>query len=292
MKLETLQTYSVAILILGLFLAAVGGFGAYYYGSKSEWLQRQHTASVVQTVDSRVMRLLARQQALETKMDSVERQAAVPPAPPPVAVVPPKPVLTPIPSVEPHPVAAVTPKPEPALISRLEPLPVAVAPPKAMPSAFPLFEPLPIAAVPKAVPKIKVQPQQPKQPRSKPASDLRVSLTVLGLSSQQGAAFVRRLRTQRGRTVAIHVPEGHYDALDRAQAFKNVFIEADWRVMGVQEVRSRRSGRGVALSSGTFPPPLEVATIHSAMLSAGLRVDTDLDPNQRQHRAVLFVGSK
>ena len=271
MKIETLQISSVAILILGLFLAAVGGFGAYYYGSKSDHLQRQQTASVVQTVDSRVMRLLARQQALETKMDSVERQAAAPPAPPPIAVAPPDPV--------------------PASLPQLDPSPIAAAPPKSIPAAFPLFEPLPIAVVPKAIPMIKVQPQ-PKQPRSKPESDLRTSLKVLGLSSQQGAAFVRRLRTQRGRTVVIHVPEGKFDALDRAQALKNVFIEADWRVTGVQEVRSRRSGRGMALSSGSFPPPVEVATIFSALLSAGLQVETDLDPNQRQHRAVLFVGSK
>ena len=256
MKVETLQTYCVAILILGLFLAAVGGFGAYFYGSKSDRLQRQQTASVVQTVDSRVMRLLARQQALEMRLDSIERRAvaqAPPPPPPPVAVAVAEPVPTPIPGLVGRPVASVPPP---------------------------------------SVPVAEVSPEIPRQLRAKPITDLRTSLTVLGLSSQQGAAFVRRLRTQRGRTVVIHVPEGKFDALDRAQAFKNVFLAADWRVTGVQEVRSRRSGRGMSLSSGTFPPPMEVATILSGLLSAGFQVETDLDPNQRQHRAVLFVGSK
>ena len=255
MKIETLQTYSVAILILGLFLAAMGGFGAYYFGSKSERLQRQHTAAVVQTVDSRVMRLLARQQALEMRLDSTERQTAAPPppAPPPVAVVAPAPPPTTIPGLPARPEAVASPAPRPVALA----------------------------------------PQAPKTlPRVKPATDLRTSLTVLGVTSQQGAAFVRRLRTQRGRTVVIHVPEGNFDALDRAQALKNVFLSADWRVTGVQEVRSRRSGRGMSLSSGTFPPPMEVATILSGLLTAGFKVETDLDPNQRQHRAVLFVGSK
>ena len=252
MKIETLQTYSVAILILGLFLAAVGGFGAHYFGSKSDRLQRQQTASVVQTVDSRVMRLLARQQALETRLDSIERRAVAKAPPPSVAVAAAEPVPVPITGLQPRAVAD---------------------------------EPLPAPAV-------EAPPEPPKQPRAKSATDLRTSLTVLGLTSQQGAAFVRRLRTQRGRTVVIHVPEGRFDALDRAQAFKNVFLAADWRVTGVQEVRSRRSGRGMALSSGTFPPPMEVATILSALLSAGFQVETDLDPNQSQHRAVLFVGSK
>ena len=253
MKIETLQTYSVAILILGLFLAAVGGFGAHYFGSKSERLQRQQTAAVVQTVDSRVMRLQARQQALEMRLDSTERQTAPPPAPPPVAVVAPASPPTTIPGLPARPEAVASPAPR----------------------------------------QVALAPQAPKTlPRVKPATDLRTSLTLLGVTSQQGAAFVRRLRTQRGRTVVIHVPEGNFDALDRAQALKNVFLAADWRVTGVQEVRSRRSGRGMSLSSGTFPPPMEVATILSGLLTAGLKVETDLDPNQRQHRAVLFVGSK
>ncbi len=254
MKVETLQTYCVAILILGLFLAAVGGFGAYFYGSKSDRLQRQHTASVVQTVDSRVMRLMARQPALETRLDAIARPAVAQPAAPPA----------------------------PAAVAVHEPVPVPT----------PGQETRRVAVEPPSAPAAKAPPEAPKQPRAKSATDLRTSLTVLGLTSQQGAAFVRRLRTQRGRTVVIHVPEGRFDALDRAQAFKNVFLAADWRVTGVQEVRSRRPARGMALSSGTFPPPMEVATILSALLSAGFQVETDLDPNQRQHRAVLFVGSK
>ena len=118
MKVETLQTYCVAILILGLFLAAVGGFGAYFYGSKSDRLQRQHTASVVQTVDSRVMRLLARQQALEMRLDAIERKAPAPP--PPAATAVPEPVPAPIPDLQPRAVA-VEPPPAPAAEAPPEP---------------------------------------------------------------------------------------------------------------------------------------------------------------------------
>ena len=119
MKIETLQTYSVAILILGLFLAAVGGFGAHYFGAKSERLQRQQTAEVVQTVDSRVMRLLARQQALEMRLDSTERQTAAPPppAPPPVAVVAMSPPPTTSPGLPARPEAVASPAPRPVALA-------------------------------------------------------------------------------------------------------------------------------------------------------------------------------
>ena len=57
-------------------------------------------------------------------------------------------------------------------------------------------------------------------------------------------------------------------------------------------VKTAREPSGLTLSSGTFPPPTEVTTVFSALVTAGIKLSTDLDPSQGKTHAVLFVGSR
>ena len=82
------------------------------------------------------------------------------------------------------------------------------------------------------------------------------------------------------------------EALDFANALKDAFHTAGWNVTSVTAVKPKRDTNGLTLSSGTFPPPADVTTVFSALVSAGIKLSTDLDPKQGKKSATLFVGSR
>jgi hypothetical protein len=160
-----------------------------------------------------------------------------------------------------------------------------VIPPKILaPKIDSAPEPPPIAAAPE------VPPPPPARPPNHVSPDEFLQLwEKANLPPAAAKRFVRKLRAQPGR-VAIHIRRGDETAREFARMLKAGFLAADWRVDGVKETKTRRTSTGLDLSSGTFPPPIEVTTIYSALTAAQIAFSTDLDPNQGSRPAVLFVG--
>ena len=125
-----------------------------------------------------------------------------------------------------------------------------------------------------------------------PAKPVRVHLSGLGLAPWQLEKLLLRLRTVQHGTIVIQAPEGVEEALHFADALKEAFVTGGWTVIGVNPVKTAREPGGLTLSSGTFPPPVEVTTVFSALVTAGIKLSTDLDPSQGKQHAVLFVGSR
>jgi hypothetical protein len=325
-------------MIAGLVLAALGAYGVYYFSAKSDRLRGQQAEVAVQSVDSRIVDLLARQSALQARLASVERKAVekppVPvflpapnlpaieqPAPPPPAmpVFATPPPATPRPSIEPpRPMLAEVLPPvgegpledplhlEPALPEKTKlepPKPLFMPPPPlatpplgmaALATSRPA-PPVPAVPIPEAPP-----PATPPAQQAPTQSEMRARLSEkpapglrsYGYSSIQVEKLIERLRLHPHGAVAIRVPAGNDDALKFAQALQQAFVAAEWHVPPVKAIATSREASGIVLSSGTFPPPVEVTTIFSALVTAGIQLSTDLDPSQPSQTAVLFVGSK
>ena len=282
MKLEALQSLSVAVMIAGLFLSALGGFGAYFFSGGSE---RNGQAQNSAQIESTEPELPARDAAADARLAEIvepvsevtaKQLSLIPdPALPPVPEKPPEPAATPPPkpaTPEPAPLIAKTMIPE-----KTEPLPPPVA------------EKLPAPKLAKPEPAV----TKAKPPGTKPAVETVAARTPeLGIEPWQKEKLLQRLRTFQNGSIAIQVPQGNDEAMGFATALKDAFLTAGWHVTGLTAVKMDREVSGLTLSSGTFPPPTEVTTVFSALISAGIKLSTELDPAQGKKHATLFVGSR
>ena len=268
MKPEVLQSISVFAMIAGVFLSALGAFGTYYFRGRAETAQRPPPPVALKAAEPKpVVRDTARDDWFALIVE-------------PVAV--------------PNGKLPVTPEPEMALPPVGELL---VEMPRAeTPTVVPrpsMKEPAP-ASPPIAVPENTAPANTPVALPEKPAltKPVRVHLSGLGLAPWQLEKLLLRLRTVGHGTIVIQAPEGSEEAWLFADALKEAFVAGGWNVIGVNRVKTPRASSGLTLSSGTFPPPIEVTTVFSALVTAGIKLSTDLDPSQGKQHAVLFVGSR
>ena len=280
MKVELLQSISVAVLSVGLFLSAVGAFGTYYFGGKTE----RKTTSVEITEPDLPVRDEPPDERLASIVEPVTEAVVTPPPEP--APTPPAPAPTPPqkppPVIVEHDVKPPAPVVEKVIAAKHEEPPVA-PPTRIMPEPEPL--------VPAKVP----EPPAPAKTVAikKPPAEIKPArLEGLGIEPWQMEKMQQRLRTFDHGTITIQAPAGSDDAGRLAAALKEAFVAAGWRVVGVNVVKAGTDPKGITLSSGSFPPPAEVTTIFSALVSAGLKLSTDLDPSMGKQHAVLFVGSR
>ena len=291
MKLEALQSLSLVTLIVGLLLSALGAYGTFRFSGENAREQRQEETASADAADPIEGALPAHGGGAEKITAIIEPVIIDPvfvsPEPEPKADAPKSgngvlahlppvgegPVEAPAEPVKP-PVAVTPPLPAVPL-----PKPIVAAPAKTEPPKSEPPPPAPVAAVePRAV-------TPAEKPRHAPVPGL-------GLAPWQIEKLLLRLRSHSGGVVAIRVPEGNDDALQFAEALKTVFISAGWHVPGVEVVKTPRGNAGITLSSGTFPPPVEVTTVFSALVTAGIKLGTDLDPAQGKNKAVLHIGSR
>ena len=262
MKAELLQSISVIVLIAGLFLSALGGFGAYYFGGRSGPSDDRQTAAAVEIAEPD---LPVREDETDARLASIVEPVAVPPEHP----TPPEPRLPPVTAdpIEELPLPAGEKMDEPADAAPVIPPEIMLEPePAVSTTAIPLREP----------------PAESPPPR----------LEGLGIEPWQLAKLLQRLRAFKNGTIAIQAPEGAGEALRYAGALKEAFVAAGWSVIGVDSVKTSRDPKGITLSSGTFPPPTEVTTVFGSLITAGIKIGTDLDPSLGKQHAVIFVGSR
>ena len=273
MKLEALQSLSVIVMFVGLFLSALGGFGAYFFSGGSERAGRATASAHVESVEPD---LPARDPAAEARLAAIVE---------PVAEVSakqfsptPEPALPPLPEKKPAPAA-----PTPVIAKTVIPEKVEEPPPVA--EKFP--EPAP--AKPTPVPVLaKAAAPEIHPPADAPSS----RKSPLGIEPWQREKLLQRLRTFQNGSIAIQVSQGNDEAMGFATALKDAFLAAGWHVTALAQVKTDRETSGLTLSSGTFPPPTEVTTVFSALVSAGIKLSTELDPAQGKKPPTLFVGSR
>ena len=314
MKLEALQSLSVGVMIAGLFLSALGGFGAYFFSGGSERPGRAQSSARIEMTepdlpmrdvgeDSRITSLIEPIDEVTARQLSLNPDPALPPipekppAPEPVAVSTPtaKPV-----EPAPAPVVATTEIPHtsplpPPVAEKLSPIAAAAAhlersaPPKtesaSQTAAIEIPEKMP--------PPAPVAEKLPSRAASASAPTRAIAASAsLGVEPWQKDKLLQRLRSFQNGALAIQVPEGNAEAMNFATALKEAFVSAGWEVTALTEVKVGPDQTGLTLSSGTFPPPAEVTTIFSALVSAGIKLSTDLDPSLGKKRPVLFIGSR
>jgi hypothetical protein len=265
MKLEALQSISVIVLITGLFLSALGAFGTYYFGGRTETAQRRPTPSPVRIAEQKLtVRDTARDAWLASIVEPVANSTSKP--------------LTLAPLPTPRPVVADLTVTLPPIAEKLI---------DESPGEATLVLPAPIALESEPAYSTITIPEKPASAKSAHAH-----FAGLGIAPAQLEKLLQRLRTFDRGTIVIQAPEGSEEAWRFASALKEAFVAGGWRVIGVKAVKTAREPNGLTLSSGTFPPPSEVTTVFSALVAAGIKLSTDLDPSQGKQHAVLFVGSR
>ena len=262
MKVELLQSISVIALIAGLFLSALGAFGTYYFGGKSAHSGGRQASATVEIAEPE---LPVRADADDARLAAIVEPVAAPPREPRAQK--PPPVTADLTVQLPQPVGEKLAADEPAEPALVTPQRIVLEPEPAVPTTT-----IPVKEAP---------------PESTPPGS-----AGLGIAPWQMEKLLQRLRAFEHGTISIQAPEGSDEAWRYAVALKEAFVAAGWRVIGVNVVKASRNAGGVTLSSGIFPPPTEVTTVFGALITAGIKISTDLDPAQGKQHAVLFVGSR
>ncbi len=292
MKTELLQSLSVFVLIAGLFLSALGGLGAYYFSGKGGPSDSRRESAAVKIAEPD---LPVRQEEPDARLAAIVEPVAEP--------VPPAPPEAKLPSVKADPIAEL-PLPPIASATVRHPAPQETKPPPVAPEQVVELPPppaekmdAPAEAVPVTPAQIVLEPE-PAVPttaipvKEPPTESAPERPGGLGIAPWQLEKMLQRLRTFKHGTIAIQAPEGSDEARQYAGALKEAFVTAGWSVTGVDAVKTNRELKGITLSSGTFPPPTEVTTVFGSLVTAGIKVATDLDPSLGKGKAVLFVGSR
>ncbi len=266
MKLELLQSVSVIVMVVGILLSALGGFGTYYFSGRSEPTADRPASAALEIAEPD---LPVRGDEPDARFASIVEPVTEPVAAPPEHPTPPEPNLPPVAT---HPIEE-PPQPVPEKMNEL-----AEAAPAAQPPIT--LEPEPAVAA------------TPIPEKESPAESMPPGIGDLGIETWQKEKLLQRLRAFKHGSIAIQAPEGSREARRFAEALKDAFVAAGWRVTGVDVVKAARNPKGITLSSGTFPPPTEVTTVFGALVTAGIKISTDLDPSLGKGRAILFIGSR
>ena len=286
MKLEALQSVSVIVMFVGLFLSALGGFGAYFFSGGSERTSlataSAHVKSVEPELPTRDTAADARLAAIVEPVPEVSAKQFSPTPEPALPPLPPKKLATAPPAATPPEAKKTAPAGQVPVIAKTvmpekveEPPPVAEKLPEPPPA-----KPAPVLAK-AAAPEIHPPVDAPSSRKSQ-----------LGIEPWQREKLLQRLRTFQNGSIAIHVSQGNEEAMGFATALKDAFLAGGWHVTALTSVKTDREISGLTLSSGTFPPPTEVTTVFSALVSAGIKLSTELDPAQGKKPPTLFVGSR
>ncbi len=110
------------------------------------------------------------------------------------------------------------------------------------------------------------------------------------LSDRQRIAITGILRKYAGRTIAIHSVARDDLGFNFAWALKAAFVEAGWRVEGVEQVDYANPPAGLFITSGPSTAPEEAIIPHDALTTAGFAVSRCVDSNLKGEKTVLLVG--
>jgi hypothetical protein len=297
---ETLQSLSVGIVFIGLFLAALGGFGALHFGQRATREEEHQRTVAVQALAEVVGSLRKEQGGLLARVASVEEKVAEGPAPSALASTIPS--FNPPPAVTFAPGSPVPPTSQKPPTSKAEPFALASAPPVTTPN--PLLPHLPpIASGPgpadeeePAAPAIKPPrlpappaPAETSSPSSGPPS-VAAREEEGPLTWQKRIRLIKRLRNHPQHAIVIRAAAENAQAVKLAITLKSIFREAGWNVGEIEMVSRPLPAHTLLLSTGVFPPPKEFVAAYAALAGTGVLVTSDLDPNQSRQRVVVSVG--
>lgn len=113
---------------------------------------------------------------------------------------------------------------------------------------------------------------------------------LTGVTDNQRLTMTGILRKYANRSIAIHSVAGDEAGFNLAWALKAAFVEAGWRVEGVEQVAYANPPAGLFITSGNSSPPEEAIIPHEALAAAGFDVSRCVDSNLKGANAVLLVG--
>jgi hypothetical protein len=109
------------------------------------------------------------------------------------------------------------------------------------------------------------------------------------LGEKQRQIITAILREYTDRAITIQSVTGDATGLQFAEKLKGAFIDAGWRVSGVEQMVYSKPPEGLFINSGTSS--VEEAIIpHEALTTAGFVVSRCVDSNLKGGKTVLLVG--
>ena len=111
------------------------------------------------------------------------------------------------------------------------------------------------------------------------------------LSDKQRVIVTNILRKYKDRSITVHSVEGDDAGFNFAWALKAAFVEAGWRVEGVEKVPYANPPAGLFITSGPSSPIEDAIIPHEALTTAGLVVSRCVDSNLKGDTTVLLVGA-
>ena len=292
MRPETLQSLSVAAICIGLFLTALGGFGAFYFGQRAPDTDEAQRTATVQTLAEIVSTMREEQRDLLDRVAAVELKT-VTPLPSQIAGVAPnsEPSGNPLPSI--FASAASPPAMLPSAPLELAPATLSTMPDLLRPHSSAATHASPSALAPEqgtpALPP-KLPFSSGSSSKSAPAAPAATADLEEPLSGPRRAKLVARLRDHPRQILIIRAAAGNPAALKLAITLKSVFREAGWNVGEIETVARHLPAHTLLLSTGDFPPPKEFVAAYAALAGIGFLVTSDLDPHQGRKRVVISVG--
>jgi hypothetical protein len=289
---------------MGLFLTALGGFGAFHFGHRLERTQEKERVVLVQELSDAVSTLREEQRGIRERVSPVEEKVGEPqssqvaaladpaapvdlPATPPPSMAPALLPLTPSVPASPH-----LPLPDLPAIAQGPPSseeeetpPPSLKPPK-----------LESAAVGKEIRSQRSKVSAPKPPNLESASvPPQASVAVAesdeaSLNGDKRTQLVERLRGQARGDFVVRAAADSARAVKLAITLKSVFREAGWGVSEIEMVTRPLPTHSLLMTTGTFPPPKEFVAAYAALARSGFLVTSDLDPAQSPKRVVVSVG--
>jgi hypothetical protein len=284
---------SVGFIFVGLFLAVLGGFGAFHFGAEREQEQEQEKQrmAVVQNLAEIVSSLQEDQRALRQQLAVIAEKGREEPLPP-VASGPttnPPSVVLPTPPVS---LASASPVAVPNLLlpHPLAPTDLSSGPAAGNASPPPVVRPpkLPLSPSSRAsapeVPPVAPEPLTPTPPV--PAAQDEYTLS----GKAKRARLIRHLRSHAGQEIDIRVAARDAGAVKLALALRTVFRESGWTVGELEMVSHQLPAQTLTLSTGAFPPKKPFVAAYEALAAAGFIVASDLAPLEGPHTIALAVG--
>lgn len=251
MDTESLHTLSAAVLGLGVVVTGLGGFGLYYSSRAERGGGAPQRASTENELRAKLAGLQRANEELQERLRLARQEREKQPEQP----------------------AARTPaRNDPAQTSFAgRPLPIAVKtpPPPALVewAGSPLLEEM-------------IESSIAAEPAGRAVLSERQRLTITGI-----------LCKYTDRSIAIHSVAGDDAGFNFAWALKAAFVEAGWRVAGVEQVPYANPPAGLFITSGAASSPEEAIIPHEALTTAGFAVSRCVDSNLKGDKTVLLVGA-
>jgi predicted Zn finger-like uncharacterized protein len=140
------------------------------------------------------------------------------------------------------------------------------------------------------LPELETRPAESKLKWVRSPEQAQIEPRVLIPDAMHEQALVHNLRVLAGSEIIIRSASGNLHARQRAERFKELFTQAEWKVRGVSDTPVTPDTRGLALAAGSLPPTRGTTRTFLAFTAAGFELESRLDMSLHSDETMLIVA--